>query len=131
MTMPVSIITPRGSTWLAAVWLRLVVWHPGLSLGKLLGGGAGRDNLRNNHVLYFAQSAPRGSRPTLSAVPVHLGDQPGDDRGHDDRIVPMRVVYCDRLAGRQLQYCRALTFAQLRQQDGPSVGELKGIMMDV
>ena len=31
----------------------------------------------------------------------------------------------------QLQHGRALTFAQMRQQDDFSVGELKGIMMNV
>jgi hypothetical protein len=45
--------------------------------------------------------------------------------------VALRVVHCDARARRQLQDSRALTFAQLRQQDGFSVGELKGIMMDV
>jgi hypothetical protein len=43
----------------------------------------------------------------------------------------LRVVHRDARAGRQLQHGRALTFAQMRQQDDFSVGELKGIMMNV
>jgi hypothetical protein len=40
----------------------------------------------------------------------------------------LRTVQNDIGAGRQLQDGRELAFAQLRQQDGFSVGELKGIM---
>jgi hypothetical protein len=43
----------------------------------------------------------------------------------------VHVVRYDAYPRRQLQYGRALTFTQMRQQDGLSVGELKRIMMDV
>jgi hypothetical protein len=66
------------------------------------------------------------------AVLAHFGNHAwGNDRLHGERIVPLRVVHRDAWAGRQLQHGRALTFAQMRQQDDFSVGELKGIMMNV
>jgi hypothetical protein len=43
----------------------------------------------------------------------------------------LRAVDCGRPARWQLQDGRVLTFAQLRQQDGLSVGKLEGIMMDI
>jgi hypothetical protein len=56
-----------------------------------------------------------------------------DGNGQSDgkRVVLLRVVSGDTRAGRQLQHGRALTFAQMRQQDDFSIGELKGVMMDV
>ena len=50
---------------------------------------------------------------------------------HHERLLPLRVFHRATRAGRQLQDSRALAFAQLRQQDDLSVGELKGIMMNV
>jgi hypothetical protein len=43
----------------------------------------------------------------------------------------LRTVRRDISARRQLQDGRTLAFAQFRQQDGFSVGELKGIMVDL
>jgi hypothetical protein len=54
-----------------------------------------------------------------------------DDRLHDERVVPLRVVHCDRRADRQLQHGSVLTFAQMCQQDDLSVWKLKGVMMNV
>jgi hypothetical protein len=45
--------------------------------------------------------------------------------------LPLRVIRGDASAHWQLQHGRQLTFAQIRQQDGFSVGKLKGIVMDV
>jgi hypothetical protein len=50
---------------------------------------------------------------------------------HDERIVPLRVIHCDTRKRRQLQHGRVLTFAQMRQQNDFSVGELKGVVMNV
>jgi len=43
----------------------------------------------------------------------------------------LRVVHPDARAGRQLQHGRALTFAEVRQQDDFSIRKLKGVMMRV
>jgi hypothetical protein len=56
---------------------------------------------------------------------------PTAGRLHDERIVPLCVVHCDAPERRQLQHGRALTFAQMRQQDDFSVGKLKGVMRNV
>jgi hypothetical protein len=55
----------------------------------------------------------------------------GDTKLDGERIVPLRGVRCDVLAGRQLQHGRVLSFAQMRQQNDPPVRKLKRIMMNV
>jgi hypothetical protein len=43
--------------WLADIQQGLIIGHPGLSLGKFFGSGAGRSNVRNSHVVYLAEDA--------------------------------------------------------------------------
>ena len=45
-----------------------------------------------------------------------------DDRLHDERVLSLRVVHCDRRADRQLQHGRVLIFAQVSQQHDLAVG---------
>ena len=53
------------------------------------------------------------------------------NRLHGERIVVLRLVHRNTRVCWQLQHGRALALAQVRQQDDFSVGELKGIMMNV
>src|SRR6187401_2516718 len=46
-------------------------------------------------------------------------------------MVPLFVVHRDKQARWQLQHSSALTLAQLCEQDGPAVGKLKGVMVNV
>jgi hypothetical protein len=64
-------------------------------------------------------------------VPFRPGDQTCDDRLHDERSLPLRIVHWDTRTRWQLQHGSVLTFAQMRQQDDFSVWKLKGVVMNV